>query len=83
MRPDMTSRTLPPTLFGYIWKISSRHQAGLCLLSVIVFLLSAVPLELQRRIVNDAIGKGAIGAIVGLALAYAGVALAEGAIKLA
>ena len=73
---------MPATLFGYIWKISSRHQAGLCLLSAVVFLLSAVPLELQRRIVNDAIGKGAIGAIVGLALAYAGVALTEGAIKL-
>ena len=73
---------MPPTLFGYIWNISSRHQAGLCALSVIVFLLSAVPLELQRRIVNDAIAKGAFGAIVGLALAYAGVALAEGAIKL-
>ncbi len=78
----MKSRPMPATLFGYIWKISSRHQAGLCLLSVVVFLLSAVPLELQRRIVNDAIGKGAIGAFVGLALAYAGVALTEGAIKL-
>jgi ABC-type multidrug transport system fused ATPase/permease subunit len=78
----MTSRAMAPTLFGYIWKISSRHQAGLCVLSVVVFLLSAAPLELQRRIVNDAIGKGALGVIVGLALAYAGIALAEGAIKL-
>ena len=51
---------MPATLFAYIWKISSRHQAGLCMLSVTVFLLSAVPLELQRRIVNDAIGKGAL-----------------------
>lgn len=73
---------MPNTLFGYIWKVSSRHQVGLCLLSVTVFLLSAVPLELQRRIVNDAIGKGALDAILWLALAYAAVALAEGAVKL-
>lgn len=74
--------TLPATLFGYIWKASSRHQVGLCLLSVTVFLLSAVPLELQRRIVNDAIGKGAVDTILWLALAYAVVALVEGAVKL-
>jgi len=37
---------------------------------------------LQRRIVNDAIVKGALGTIVWLAIAYAAVALAEGAFKL-
>ena len=73
---------MPDTLFGYIWKVSARHQVGLCLLSVTVFLLSAVPLELQRRIVNDAIGKGAVDTILWLALAYAAVAIAEGAVKL-
>jgi ABC-type multidrug transport system fused ATPase/permease subunit len=75
-------RALPKTLFGYIWKASARHQAGLCLLSVAVFLLSAAPLELQRRIVNDAIGRGALDTIVWLALAYAAVALTEGGVKL-
>jgi len=78
----MKSRAMPRTFFGYVWEVSSRHQSGLCLLSVAVFLLSAVPLELQRRIVNDAIGKGAIDMIVWLAIAYAAVALAEGAVKL-
>jgi hypothetical protein len=73
---------LPKTLLGYIWKASARHQLGLCLLSVTVFLLSAVPLELQRRIVNDAIGKGALGTILWLALAYAALALTEGGVKL-
>jgi ABC-type multidrug transport system fused ATPase/permease subunit len=73
---------MPPTLFGYIWRSSASHQVGLCVLSVAVFALSAVPLELQRRIVNDAIARGATGAILALALAYAGFALLEGAIKL-
>ena len=73
---------MPRTLFGYIWQVSRRHQVGLCLLSITVFLLSAVPLELQRRIVNDAIVKGALDTILWLAFAYAVVALAEGAFKL-
>ncbi|MEO6626540.1 MAG: hypothetical protein ABIN37_17185, partial [Burkholderiaceae bacterium] len=47
-----------------------------------VFLLSAVPLEIQRRLINDAINRGAVGTIVTLALAYFGVALVEGGIKL-
>ena len=72
----------PPTLFGYIWRASGRHQLVLCLMSVAVFLLSTVPLELQRRIVNDAIANGSRAAILGLALAYAGFALLEGGIKL-
>ena len=58
---------MPRTLLGYILRASAHHQAGLCLLSVAVFLLSAVPLELQRRIVNDAIGKGAVDTILWLA----------------
>jgi len=73
---------MPPTLFGYIWQVSRRLQVGLCLLSITVFALSAVPLELQRRIVNDAIVKGALDTIIWLAVAYAVVALAEGAFKL-
>jgi ABC-type multidrug transport system fused ATPase/permease subunit len=74
---------VPRTLLGYIWQVSARHQIALCLLAVTVFLLTTVPLELQRRIVNDAIKNGSIRSIVWFALAYAAVALAEGLIKLA
>ena len=73
---------LPPTIFGYIWRAGAWHQLALCLLAVAVFLLSAVPLELQRRIVDDAIRNGSTRSILWLALAYAAVALAEGGIKL-
>jgi ABC-type multidrug transport system fused ATPase/permease subunit len=73
---------LPRTLAGYIWRFSGRHQLVLCALSVVVFAPSAVPLELQRRIVNDAIDAGKWSAIAWLAAAYAAVALAEGGIKL-
>jgi len=73
---------IPGSLFGYIWRTSARHQAVLAALSAVVFLLSAVPLELQRRIVNDALQRGATGAVVALSLGYAAVAVVEGAVKL-
>lgn len=68
---------------GYVLQQSGLHQVALALLSIAVFALSAVPLELQRRIVNDAIASGAVRTIFLLALAYAGVALLEQALKLA
>src|SRR5512138_1378414 len=74
---------LPATLSGYVLRMSGRHQVVLALLSIVVFALTAIPLELQRRIVNDAVYDGALGAILWLALAYIGVALAEGGVKLA
>lgn len=73
---------MPRTLFGYIWKTSARHQLALAALSIVVFLLSAAPLELQRRLINDAIARGATTTVVWLALAYLAVALAEGGVKL-
>lgn len=54
----------------------------MAILSVAVFTLSTIPLELQRRIINDAIGSGAIRSILWLAAAYAGVAVTEQGFKL-
>lgn len=72
---------LPRSLSGYIWR-GAAHQAALCLLAIAVFLISAVPLELQRRIVDDAITNGAVRSIFWLAAGYVGVALTEGGLKL-
>lgn len=68
---------------GYVLLTSGKHQLGLAALAMGVFGLTSVPLEIQRRIVNDAIKNGATATIVWLAIAYAGVALLEQAFKLA
>lgn len=68
---------------GYVVRSSGRHQVALAALSAAVFGLSSVPLELQRRVVNDAIKNGAIETITLLAVAYAGVALLEQILKMA
>lgn len=80
---NMDQPILPRTIIGYVIRNSGVHQLGLAALSAAVFGLSAVPLELQRRIVNDAIKSGAIRTILWLAAAYAGVALLEQSLKLA
>jgi len=80
--PPEPPLALPPTILGFIRSTTLGHQVALAGLSTVVLLLSAVPLELQRRLINDAIAQGASWAIVWLAAAYAGTALAEGGIKL-
>jgi ABC-type multidrug transport system fused ATPase/permease subunit len=82
MQTKDNNSPLPPTIFRYILRIGGRHQIALVALSVLVFALSTAPLEIQRRIVNDAISRGAVSPILWLALAYFGVALLEGGIKL-
>ena len=67
---------------GYVVRSSGRHQVALAVLSAAVFGLSSVPLELQRRVVNDAIKNGATETIFWLAVAYAGVALLEQVLKM-
>src|SRR5262249_41830507 len=49
-------RSMPKSLYGFIWQESGRQQVWLCLLTLLVVPLSTVPLELQRRIINDALG---------------------------
>src|SRR3979490_910755 len=74
---------LPRTIIGYVIRNSGIHQLGLAALSAAVFGLSAVPLALPRRIVNDAIKNGATRTIMWLAIAYGGVAILEQSFKLA
>jgi len=74
---------LPRTIMGYVVRSSGRHQVALAVLSAAVFGLSSLPLELQRRVVNDAIKNGATETIIWLAIAYAGIALLEQVLKMA
>jgi len=73
---------VPRSIIDYVLRYTGRHQVGLAALSIAVFLLSAVPLELQRRIVNTIVEHGPFATIFWLALAYPGVALAEQSLKL-
>jgi len=42
----------------YVWRMSGPHQIGACLLAVLVATLTVAPIELQRRLIDDAIAPG-------------------------
>jgi ABC-type bacteriocin/lantibiotic exporter with double-glycine peptidase domain len=68
-------------LYGYIWATSRRAQILLALLSVFIFLLDLAPLELQRRIVNDAISQKAFALMAWLCGVYVVTTLLQGMAK--
>jgi ABC-type multidrug transport system fused ATPase/permease subunit len=72
---------MPPTLYAYIWRNSRRPQIILCVLTVAVSFLTAVPLELQRRIVGDALPAGRLPLLLLLSAVYLGVLLVQGGLK--
>ena len=74
---------LPRNVFRYVLGTSGLHQVVLLALTVGVFLLEVVPLELQRRIVNDLVKHRPFSWVIGLCAVYAGIVLVQGGTKLA
>jgi ABC-type multidrug transport system fused ATPase/permease subunit len=73
---------LPRNVFRYVLGTSGLHQLFLLALTVGVFLLEVVPLELQRRIVNDLVKHRPFSWVIGLCAVYAGTVLVQGGTKL-
>jgi ABC-type bacteriocin/lantibiotic exporter with double-glycine peptidase domain len=61
--------------------MSGGHQVGLGLIALVVAALSMAPLELQRRIVDDAIANGDLRMLVWCAALYLAVLFVQGALK--
>jgi ABC-type multidrug transport system fused ATPase/permease subunit len=73
---------LPGSVFRYVLATSGAHQLLLVALTVSVFLLEVVPLELQRRIVDDLVKNRPYRWVIILCAVYAGVVLVQGGTKL-
>ncbi len=69
---DWSGGPMSTSLYGYVLKVSRKQQVRLGLLTMVLFPLASVPLELQRQIVNHAV----VGSGVELLLAYGGLYLA-------
>ena len=84
-RPRPTSPALrlevPGNIFRYVLAESGWHQLALVGLTVSVFLLEIVPLELQRRVVNDLAKDRHFHYVVLLCAAYAATVLVQGGAK--
>jgi ABC-type multidrug transport system fused ATPase/permease subunit len=85
-RPDLQqaarSIKLPQTILRYVLEASGYHQVLLLLLTVAVFLIELVPLELQRRIINDLVKNRTFGYVITLCAIYGAVVLVHGSTKL-
>ena len=73
---------LPSNIYRYVWEASRWHQLPLVALTVCVFLLEVVPLELQRRIVDDVVKHRDYGFVLILCAAYLGAVVLQGGTKL-
>lgn len=73
---------LPDALFRYIVATSWMHQLPVIALTISVFLLEVVPLELQRRVINDITKHRSYRAILLICAAYLAAVLFQGAAKL-
>jgi ABC-type multidrug transport system fused ATPase/permease subunit len=85
LRPVRIRRTGDDTparsLYRYVWRMSGWHQAWLSLLASLVAGLSMAPLELQRRIVNNAIGGEDLWLLGLLGGIYLGFVVVETGLK--
>ena len=81
--PEKTGDDRPASsLWGYVWRMSGWHQVAVCSLAVAVAALGIAPIELQRRIVDNAITPQNFDLLIMLAAIYIGVIVVHGGIKL-
>jgi ABC-type multidrug transport system fused ATPase/permease subunit len=73
---------MPRSIFGFAIRYSGRHQLWLAVLTISIALLEMVPLEFQRRIVNESLEKAQLRPLLLLGAGYVGVNLLEGVLKL-
>jgi ABC-type bacteriocin/lantibiotic exporter with double-glycine peptidase domain len=69
------------SLFGFVRRTSGVHQFYVGLLAIGVALFSFAPIDLQRRLVDDAIAEADVKALLILGALYVAVVLVQGALK--
>lgn len=84
MLPPVRERpleTMPKSLYAYVFATTGGQQLRLCLLTSLVFPLTLLPLELQRRIVDDAVSTADFHLMALLGGMYFGVTVLHGGLK--
>ncbi len=81
-RPSLVAGKLPKGLFRFVWQLSATDQVWIATLSIATALLDTVPIEVQRRIVNDITNGHDYGPVLALTSGYAGLVACQGLAKL-
>lgn len=71
------------SLGGFVWRASGAHQFYIGLIAMAVALLNFAPIDLQRRIVDEAIENRDVPALLFLGALYLAIVLIQGALKYA
>ncbi len=74
---------MPTNVYAYIYRFSFRPQLLVVLLTLALLPLAPVPLELQRRMLDDAIAAGDVELLIRLGTYYLGVLVVAALLKLA
>ena len=69
------------SLLTYVWRMSEWHQVCVCLIAIVVAALSLIPIELQRRIVNEVVETQDLPMLARFGIVYALVILVHQAVK--
>ncbi|WP_226574570.1 ABC transporter ATP-binding protein [Acuticoccus sediminis] len=70
-------------LYGYVWHTTAAQQGIILALTFVIGPLAMIPLELQRRIVEDAVSGQSVRLIVVYGAIYFALILVQGALKYA
>ncbi len=72
---------MPINIYRYILDTTVRRQLPICVLTVFVVLLTMAPLELQRRIMNNALGAKSTTLLATLGGLYLATLAVQGVLK--
>jgi ABC-type bacteriocin/lantibiotic exporter with double-glycine peptidase domain len=79
--PRTGDDTPAKSVIGYAIRMTGWHQAAACTLAVLVAVLNLAPIELQRRLIDDAISAGDARLLAVFGAAYAGVLVLHRVLK--
>jgi ABC-type bacteriocin/lantibiotic exporter with double-glycine peptidase domain len=68
-------------LYRYVWRVTRAGQLRICVMTAVVVPLSAVPLELQRRIIDEALHDRSLRLLLLLGAAYLAVVVGSNIFK--
>lgn len=76
-------RVMPQSVYRYIFRYSKMQQVGVILLTLCLLPMAPIPLELQRRLLDDAVANKDVDLLIWLAMLYVGALLLSSGLKLA
>ena len=76
-------RAMPQSVYRYIFRYSKKRQVVVIGMTLALLPLAPIPLELQRRLLDDAVANKDVSLLVWLAALYVGALVLGAGIKLA